>query len=173
MSWFKIFIPNSVVKHYSEVTVAQLRELDCELFLVDVDNTLAPYDVPRASKENIEYLKRLKDSGFKLALVSNNNKKRVEEFAKGLDIKYYAMALKPLPFVYKKVMKDFGVAKENLVCLGDQLLTDVLGAHLAGVKVIWTKPLVNRDIFYTKINRTFEQNILNTLKKKGYVNEDV
>jgi len=173
MAWYKIFAPDITVKNYQEVTIEMLKELGCELFLVDLDNTLVPYDVETPTAENINFLDSIQKAGIKVALLSNNAEKRVKNYAEKLNIKYYAKALKPLPKIYKTVLKDFGVKKEELLCIGDQLLTDVLGAHLANVKVIWTRPLVKRDIFYTKINRQIEQFIIKTLMKKGYIDEEV
>jgi len=173
MAWYSVFIPDLVVKSYKELKVSDLLALDCRVLLIDIDNTLVPHDQELPDKEVFLFIERIIKAGIVPALVSNNTKVRVRRFATALDLKYYASAKKPLTFTYKKVMKDFTVDTQHFVCLGDQLLTDVWGAHRAQVKVIWSYPLVERDIFYTRFNRMIERFIYRTLVRKGKINAEV
>ena len=51
--------------------------------------------------------------------------------------------------------------------LGDQLLTDMLGANRMHFCTILTNPVAKRDLKCTKVNRVFEQMIFSLLEKRG------
>ena len=52
--------------------------------------------------------------------------------------------------------------------IGDQLLTDILGAGTFGIQTILVKPLKLSDAKKTRINRFFENSILTILYGKNY-----
>jgi len=60
-----------------------------------------------------------------------------------------------------------GLKKEEVVVIGDQLLTDVLGGNLAGFYTILVVPIVQTDAKITRVNRAIERKILNYFRKKG------
>lgn len=55
---------------------------------------------------------------------------------------------------------------QDLVLIGDQLMTDIAAANNAGIKSILVKPLVESDAWNTKPNRFIEKRIKNHLIKK-------
>lgn len=171
MSWYSRFIPDLVVNSFSELLIEQLQDLECKLILIDVDNTLVPHDQALPNGEVQQFVKNLQENNINVIIISNNTKQRVGVFAQALGVNFYASAKKPLPFTYKQIIKDTAMNKRHIICMGDQLMTDVWGAHNAGLRVIWSKPLVKRDIFYTNINRFFERIVYRKLVKEGYLNE--
>lgn len=60
--------------------------------------------------------------------------------------------------------------KEEIVVVGDQLLTDVLGGNRGGLYTILVIPVVESDGFFTKFNRMIERRIMNYFKRKGKLN---
>lgn len=169
------FVPDRVINHYRELTVEDLKNDNIQLLLCDIDNTLVEPDEPNISKDALDYIKNIKDSGIKVVFISNNTKERVDTFSEDLDIKTYPMALKPLPKMYNKIKEDFPHIKpEAMLSLGDQVMTDVLGSNFAGIKVVLTKRFVEKDLIYTKLNRLFENIMISLLKKrKRWPNEEV
>ena len=75
--------------------------------------------------------------------------------------------MKPLPKTYRRIVKDFALSKQEVAVLGDQLLTDMLGANLMGFYTILSAPVVERDLSFTKFNRFFEAIIFRLLKLSG------
>ena len=73
------------------------------------------------------------------------------------DVDWYYFALKPLPFVFLKVCNKFGYKSSECVVLGDQLLTDILGANLSKMYGIYSKQLQEKDTPITKVNRKVEK----------------
>lgn len=47
--------------------------------------------------------------------------------------------------------------KDQVMMVGDQLITDMQAGNLAGVETVLVKPLVETDKWNTRINRFFEK----------------
>jgi hypothetical protein len=78
-------------------------------------------------------------------------------------------ARKPLGRAFKTAAKEMGLKKEEVVVIGDQVLTDVLGGNYAGFYTILVVPIVETDGKITRINRKFERRILNYMRRKGKI----
>lgn len=172
----KLFTPNYYIHNYSALRCAFLKEHGIRLLLCDIDNTLIPHDVAKPDEAALAFIKRIQESGITLAFISNNVEERVVHFAQGLDIVCYPFALKPLPKTYKLAIRELQVDKQHVAVLGDQLMTDILGANLAGLYTILTAPVVERDLSFTKVNRIIEGLVFKLLKiskrlTKGDFNE--
>ncbi|MDD5456741.1 MAG: HAD hydrolase-like protein, partial [Candidatus Margulisbacteria bacterium] len=108
----------------------------------DVDNTLVERINPLPDIAIKDLLLDLKKKGFKIVLVSNNsNSKRLIAIADYLQTEIVMLSFKPLPFVYRKLQKDFGFLPRNTVFFGDQLFTDILGAKLHGYYTVYIYPI--------------------------------
>ena len=171
MAWYSIFAPDVVAKSYKEITVEQLLAMNCRLLAIDIDNTLVPYYQAKPDIEVIEFFRNMEKFGIEVILLSNNTKQRVDTFAQDLNTKAYSLSKKPLPKVYKQMINDTNIKSEHIVCVGDQLLTDVLGAHLAKLRIIWCQPLVKAELIITRFNRILEHFIYRILLKKGLLDE--
>ena len=55
------------------------------------------------------------------------------------------------------MMKKYNIKASQMISLGDQMLTDLIGANLAGLYTVYTKQLVEKDSITTKINRKIER----------------
>jgi len=60
-----------------------------------------------------------------------------------------------------------GLKKDEIVVIGDQLLTDILGGNRIGFYTILVVPIVQSDALITKFNRKTERFILNHFYRKG------
>ena len=63
-------------------------------------------------------------------------------------------------------MNKLKLPNKNIAVIGDQLLTDVLGANRAGMYSILVKPINEKDILITKIKRPLEKKIMNKYLNK-------
>ncbi|MGL5541321.1 MAG: YqeG family HAD IIIA-type phosphatase, partial [Erysipelotrichaceae bacterium] len=104
--------------------------------------------------------------GIALYLVSNNHHERVSTFAAELDVPIYPFAKKPLKGTYRRILADSKVPANQIAALGDQLLTDVLGANRMGMLAMLTKPIAQKDLKVTKINRVLENLVFARLARK-------
>lgn len=159
--------PNLYINKIDDLELEKLSNLGIKNLLIDIDNTLVPY-TQVDSDARVEFLlKSYKDLGFKVFIVSNNTKDRVEKFSKGLQTPYYYFALKPLSFIYKKIIRKYNLKVKETACIGDQLLTDVFGANRMGLFTIYVDPLVTKDGPFTFLNRKIEKRIMNNMKMKN------
>ena len=80
--------------------------------------------------------------------------------AEPLDLSYTANALKPFRPNFKAalaLLAEQGVAPNQVVMIGDQVMTDVVGANRMGLPCILVKPIAKHDNIYTWLNRTLER----------------
>jgi len=163
----KFFIPGIHVKSIYQISPEFLKDRGIKGIITDLDNTLIEWDRPNATPELIEWFKQMEQNGVKVTVVSNNNEKRVKSFAEPLGIPFIPKARKPMGRAFIKALKIMGLSKKEVVVIGDQLLTDVLGGNRNGFQTILVVPVASTDGFLTRINRKIERKILSTLKRKG------
>jgi HAD superfamily phosphatase (TIGR01668 family) len=159
-------IPLDVVDHLSKVDLKAYQEKGFKTLLIDIDNTLIPYD-DRAFKPWHETLKKdIKKYGFEVILVSNNSQAKIESFAQLFDAPFIHRAQKPSRKGFIKALKKINAQKETALIIGDQLMTDVYGANRLGVKSILVRPIHSKtEKWYTKITRRLENQMLKKVQK--------
>ena len=168
----EIFVPDLYIRDYRDLNLEELKGKGIKALVIDIDNTLVPFDVAAPDADAAAFLQAVLDSGIKPVIISNNHEDRVATFLKDFPIDYYYESRKPLKKTYLRMMRDFDFKKEEVATIGDQLMTDVFGANRCGCYTILTHPLVKRDIFYTKPNRMMEKVVFYLLKKKGLFDRD-
>ena len=166
---FNRFLPNAHVKSIFDIQPETLKAQGIKGVITDLDNTLVAWDVKDATPEVVRWFQLMKDHDIKVTILSNNNLERVKLFSDPLGTPYVYSARKPLKKAFKKVAKEMNLKREEMVVIGDQLLTDVLGGNSAGFATILVVPIVQSDAKITKFNRRIERMILNYLRKKGKI----
>ena len=91
---FKKFIPKYHYKSIYEIDYLKLKEQGIKVIMFDLDNTLIPYHEALPNNDLFK-LKEQLQKDFKIMIVSNSKKERVERFAKAYDILYVKFAKKP------------------------------------------------------------------------------
>lgn len=165
----KKFLPDEHVESVFHIDPKELKEKGIKGLITDLDNTLVAWDVPDATDDIREWFKEMKDYGIQVTIASNNNEARVKLFSEPLGATFIFSARKPLANAFKKAQKQMKLKKEEVVVVGDQLLTDVLGGNAAGFHTILVVPIVQTDGFITRFNRKIERRILNWMRRKGKI----
>lgn len=166
----RLFLPNQYVKSIYEIDFDKLKERNIKGVITDLDNTLVGWDEADPTPGVEAWFKGLSGHNIKVTIVSNNNEARVKSFSKNLDVDYIFKARKPLGKSLIKATKQMGLNKDEVVIIGDQVLTDVFGGNHNGLYTIMVVPVKNSDGFATKLNRMIERRLLNYFKRKGYIN---
>lgn len=168
----KKYIPNEFNESIFEIDFLTLYKKGYRLLFIDIDNTLVSYTEKTPTDEVMEFIKKLKDIGFEVIFISNNYYKRVSVFSAPFgDIPFVHYALKPLKRGFKKGLKKASkqYKKEEVIAIGDQLMTDIKGANKMGFYTILVRAIEKKtDVLSTRINRFFERRILKKVKKKHY-----
>ncbi|RAK22466.1 hypothetical protein B0I26_102461 [Anoxybacillus vitaminiphilus] len=165
----RYFLPNEHVKSIFDITPEALKEKGIKGIITDLDNTLIEWDRPTATPDLVKWFENMRNHGIQITIVSNNNEKRVKSFAEPLNIPFIFEARKPLTRAFWRALQLMKLKKEEIVVIGDQLLTDVLGGNRFGVHTILVVPVADTDGFFTRINRKIERKILNMMKRKGMI----
>lgn len=172
------FIPDYHIRSIYNLDLNLLKEHGIKLILLDLDNTLIPYNKTNHDDKLLAYKEQLEANGFKLCILSNSKKARVENFSIPFGIDYIKFSKKPLKKGFKEAFAKYNDEyKIDEVCeIGDQIMTDVLGANRMGVVSILVDPIDrSSELFITKMNRVYERIVLFFLKrfKKNKYNSNI
>ncbi|MEC4175807.1 HAD hydrolase-like protein [Adlercreutzia sp. R21] len=128
--------------------------------LLDIDNTILTRDTHEIPRDVGMWLGRAREAGVAFCLVSNNWHDTPHRLGAELAMPVVAKAMKPLPPAFIAGMRKVGGTRRDTVVIGDQLATDVLGAHAAGLPAYMLQPLVEQDLPHTLLLRNVERVIL-------------
>ena len=131
---------------------------------LDLDNTLLPRDTHEVPSDVRAWLADLSTCGVSACILSNSWQDRAPEWAKRLGLPIVAKACKPLPFAYGRALRRMAAKRGECVCIGDQLTTDVWGAHLRGMRAFLVNPQCNVDPGHTVVVRKFERLVLGSMR---------
>ena len=156
--------PNAYFKRVEEITIEFLNKHKIKALLLDVDNTLVDYS-KKMTESVIKWAKELKGQGVKLYILSNtNDKAKIENIVKDIDIPYLHFAMKPLKRGFKKAQKELGEKSENIAIVGDQIFTDIIGGNRCHMFTILVEPINEKDFWYTMWKRPIEKKIKSKIK---------
>lgn len=157
-----IYKPSIYDINYEEL---KTRGIKCLIF--DLDNTLATMDMEIPSKKIMDFFLYLEELGFKLIILSNASKKRVAPFKEKCNVDSAYKSMKPFKRKYNKILALYAYKDTEVACIGDQLLTDILGANKMGFTSILVNQMSKKEKFATKINRKIESIIYKRFLKRG------
>ena len=163
MSWLS---PDYMFRTYREVTPDFLHSIGIRALLMDIDNTLAPYEQPDPDEYNKEWLAAMQEAGIGLAFISNNNQERVERFNQTLGLPAYWKSGKPFRRSLDDAMTKLNVTAEQTAILGDQLLTDALAGKHIGLRAIIVPPIKDKTSAFFRFKRWCEKPFIRKYKKQ-------
>ncbi|EFM12704.1 HAD superfamily (subfamily IIIA) phosphatase, TIGR01668 [Paenibacillus curdlanolyticus YK9] len=170
---FERLLPNLRLNSVYDLDIEALARQGIKGIITDLDNTLVGAKEPLATPRLVEWLNKLRERGFKVVIVSNNNETRVSRFANPLGIPYIHAARKPANRAFHRAFELLALSPEQVVIMGDQMLTDVLGGNRLGVYTILVPPISPRDEgIMTRVNRFIERIALTRLRKNGLWHEE-
>lgn len=161
------FVPEYYFKAFNEASAEFLLGIGVKGIVLDVDNTLEPYENPLPGEHVKAWLSDLRDNGISAAIVSNNGGERINLFNSELGLPVYYKAKKPFKKNVLNAMRDMGTTTENTVLMGDQVFTDVWAAHNTGIRAILVPPINDKRDIFTKFKRMLEKPILKKYKKQN------
>lgn len=161
-----IFIPDVYQKSIYTINYKKLKKNGIKCLLFDLDNTIAPYKVNEPDVKVKELFARLEED-FKVIIISNSPKNRIRPFKEKLNVDCAYSSRKPFKTKYKKILEIYNFKIDEVACIGDQILTDILGANRMGFTSILVNRVAKYETIFTRFNRFFEGFILKNLAKKN------
>lgn len=155
--------PDMYKKSIYDINYKKLKILGKKYLFFDLDNTLISYEESDVNDKVISLLNNLKKMKFKCFIFSNSPYKRLKPFKEKLGIDVFYGSMKPLRKNYKKIISNYN--KDECVFIGDQIMTDVLGAKRNGLFVIFVDRINDNEPFYTRFWRFFEGFVLRKYNK--------
>ncbi len=160
------YMPDFALERAYDLTVEDVKKEGIKVVFVDLDNTLIAWNNPDGTPEMRQWLHDMKDAGIPVVVVSNNKYERVKRAVEKFGIDFEAFALKPFTFGINRALKRFDVTPNEVVMIGDQLMTDIRAAKRAGLKSVLVKPLIQTDSINTQINRWRERRMMKRIIAK-------
>jgi hypothetical protein len=168
MGFFERLLPDQIVRTVYDIDLKDLKSRGVRGIVTDLDNTLVSARTPLATPELIAWLDAVREQGFQVVILSNNNLQRVAKFAEPLGIPYVHLARKPAARAFRRALEVLRLPPEQAVVVGDQMMTDMLGGRRAGLRTILVSPIsMAEEGFMTRINRRIENIALRRLKRRG------
>lgn len=168
----KMFCPDFRFDSIAVIPVDWLKAQRVERVILDVDNTLLPRDETEPDVAVLEWLRSVRESGIEVVLLSNNGGCRLQKISAAAQVEAVSWAAKPMPWGFKRALKRFGKKQGKVLVIGDQLLTDVLGAKRMGFTVLWVRSLQGKEFPITRITRQVEKMLVRRLDARGLLPEE-
>lgn len=138
----------------TEISLNTFKDLGIKCILLDIDNTIKPYGSNEADADVSTWISNIKNSGIKIILCSNNFKKAVKPFAQKTQCDYVAFCLKPSPFGYFRAYLKSKTRRKNILVIGDQFFTDIIGGKLLFLNTFLVAPIsIEKEAVTVKIRR--------------------
>ncbi len=164
------FKPSTFVGDILDIDVLTLKENGVKLILCDLDNTLVPHFTKFPTKKVIDFVSKIEESGINFFIVSNNSKKRVDFFSSKLNLDdYIANAKKPFVKKIKKIIKENNLKKDEVIFVGDMLITDILAANILNIDSILVSPLISNDKSTNWLINFLEKKIFKKLSRENII----
>ncbi len=156
----KYFKPDVILNRVFDLDIEKLRQNGIKGIVFDIDNTLAYNAEPEPDEAVRSFLRHLQEEGFRIALVSNNNKERVCTYNRTLSLPHMYRAGKPLKYKMKKIIRSMGIRRQETCMVGDQLFTDVWGGKRMGMFTVLVTPFDENEEWFIRLKRKIERFLL-------------
>lgn len=191
---FHRFVPAHAADSLESIDLDRLWAGGKRLILMDVDHTLVNWKAEEFSPEILDWVKRAHALGFGLCIISNTRRvERLVRLVAALNAHLTSNPLPPSPSVapsspqgeggveivrgrfkpsramFRLALIKFKCKAEQAVMIGDQLMTDILGANRSGIDAIWVRKMEGKEFVGTRlVNRAMEW-MLRTAIYKGLI----
>lgn len=168
---WKRLIPFAHATSIFKIDISFYKKLGVKYVFADLDNTLDSYKKATPSTRVLNLKEDLMSEGIELIIVSNNTGKRVKTYAKALGVRCFSSIRKPFAKKILKKIKELKINKNEIIIIGDQVVTDISYANGAKIKSILTDKIVKEDQPTTRFNRLFDRPLRKKLSKKNLLKE--
>ncbi|HHZ17249.1 MAG TPA: YqeG family HAD IIIA-type phosphatase [Peptococcaceae bacterium] len=152
----EILKPDLMVTSLADINLQEFRQKEMRGIIIDLDNTISPWKANYISAEADCFLREALALGYQVCLLTNARKKRSEKLVRKYSIHCLPFALKPRKRAFLKALALMGLPAHQVLVIGDQVFTDVLGGNRAGCFTVLVPALSKKEFVGTKVMRLFE-----------------
>ena len=134
-------VPNCMAHSIYDLSPDFFTSRGIKLLLLDLDNTLLPYETFHPSDELLDWLSSMTAAGIEPFIFSNNRGGRPAHFSELLNIEFIGKAKKPNPRRLWEVLAQKSIAKENAALVGDQIYTDIFCGKRGKILTVSVRPI--------------------------------
>lgn len=159
------FKPTYIIESVEKIPFVLLERDNIKGLIFDVDNTISTMG-KGVTEASYKWIKEAKELGYKVCILSNSvNLTKVRRIMNDLGVMGLCFARKPSTKGFEMACNLLDLKKEEVIMIGDQVFTDVLGANRFGIKSILVNPINKKEGPFTLLKRPFEKVILKKLKE--------
>jgi hypothetical protein len=166
---YKLWIPEN--KLDSIVDIKESHLINVKGIIFDIDQTIVPYGQTEIPKDILDFINTLKLK-YKCCLLSNypinsNSLTRINSLENTLGIKVVLTSKKkPDPRAYYAAISYLNLNSNEVLMVGDRILTDIIGANNCNINTLLVKPIDSRidPILWVTIPRYIENFIASFLE---------
>ncbi len=162
-----LLIPDKIFNSFEELTPQFLKENNISALILDIDNTLIPYEEKEPPMHVRNWLFEMQKEGIRIAFVTNNHKKRLLSFNSTLGLPAFANSAKPFLRNMKKALRALGATDKTTANMGDQIFTDVLAGKRLKIKTFLVPPIKDKRDPITRLKRFFEKRHIRAYYKRN------
>jgi len=148
--------PDLRVSSLSSIKLESFWQMGKRGIILDLDNTITPWNEMEITADAQSFLQNAFNLNFKLFLLTNAKPKRTKEIAHKYAIDYLAPALKPRKRAFLKALSVIDLEANQVLVVGDQIFTDILGGNRVGCFTILVTPVSKQEFVGTKLVRVLE-----------------
>ncbi|MUL37967.1 YqeG family HAD IIIA-type phosphatase [Gloeocapsopsis dulcis] len=143
MDWNKLIQPDLILEgSVLCLTPDVLQQHQIKGLVLDVDETLVPFNVTEASPDLQQWVAQTREAA-QMWLVSNNmSDTRIGSIARSLNLPYICGAVKPSRRKLRQALAAMNLPVEHVAMVGDRLFTDMLAGNRLGMFTILVEPFV-------------------------------
>ncbi|MDV3198169.1 MAG: HAD-IA family hydrolase [Vigna little leaf phytoplasma] len=164
------YLPKFYFDSLFDIPYDEFYQQGIKVLLFDLDNTLILPNSNQLDAKTELFLNQI-SLRFRIGIISNATKKKQKRVLNdrfcSIYLKWYQK--KPAKWGFIQFLKLFNVCREQVVMIGDQLTTDILGANKMEIISILVKPLNRLDEFFLTKWRRFllERPFISKIKKNN------
>jgi len=150
-----------------DVTVDTLKQLSIRCVLLDIDNTIRRIGASVIESKFADWIDSVKSAGINVILCSNNFKRNVAPIAKSVNCDFISFCLKPSPLGFLRAYFRLSAKHNEIVVIGDQFFTDILGSKLLLLKSFLVEPIsLTHEAATVKFRRKLTSAFTNKIKSR-------
>lgn len=139
------------------VPLSELVQQGVQGIIFDLDNTLMPARSEEVPGETQRFLAEVDRLGLSAVILSNGRRQRAEKLARLVGLPVISSAKKPFGGGYRKALGLLGLPPEKVVAVGDQFLTDSIGAWRQRIRVVLVDPLTPHEALLVRACRPVDR----------------